>query len=573
VRLTLKGIPLIKTYAWEKPLETSIAALRAKETTSLIRAAAITAFNMSFSLFVPMLITIVALSTVMAFGRPLTEEMVFTSLPLFVMVRLTMSVFAAKAFEIAAESAISLQRFKEILLLPVSQQSNLTATLHKASYEIVFDNATFRSVLSMKKEQHTIRAPPAESSQVPPSELCDERYTEITSPPSNAKYVTLSNIHGTIPSESLTVVCGSVGAGKSLLLTALLGELPLYSGSFSGITNPTIGYAPQSPIILNLSILENVLFGRSYDETRWQLAVEAACLSTDINAIGRDTKLGENGSMLSGGQRARVALARALYTASDLYLLDDPLSAVDPRVSVNILQALSAGRHTGLIPEHAIVVMVTHRLQDALPFADWIVVMNANTVEAMGTVQTLSTRHGGFVDTINATISKKRVDSHTGGVPQAEAPMPLLKKDLEDDEVAKGNIPSSTYLRYMAAGVHGKRGKLALTGLFFTVIIPPICIAISDVVLTRWASAKSHHTRQEQQYFFAYCLVVGFVIGFTRVWWFLSILIKASGNLFGRMLHSVLRVSRSLPYSFLELTLIYLRSPYLGSSRLQRGQY
>ena len=124
-----------------------------------------------------------------------------------------------------------------------------------------------------------------------------------------------------------------MGSGKTSLLLSLAGETELLTGSM--VKNGLIAYVEQDPFIISDTVRANILFGQPYDERRLNEVLFATTLISDISTMpmGLDTLIGERGINLSGGQKARVSLARALYADADIYLLDDPLSAVDTRVS------------------------------------------------------------------------------------------------------------------------------------------------------------------------------------------------------------------------------------------------
>ena len=144
---------------------------------------------------------------------------------------------------------------------------------------------------------------------------------------------TLSRLNFTVQMGELVAVVGAVGSGKSSLALALLGEVPRVDGTFS--TYGRVAYASQSAWILSGTVRNNILFGMPFDRVRYDRIVRACALDRDFANFpdGDATAIGERGVTLSGGQRARISLARALYFDADVYLLDDPLSAVDARVS------------------------------------------------------------------------------------------------------------------------------------------------------------------------------------------------------------------------------------------------
>jgi ABC-type multidrug transport system fused ATPase/permease subunit len=207
---------------------------------------------------------------------------------------------------------------------------------------------------------------------------------------SNKAIHTLRNFNFRVARGELVGIVGTVGSGKSSVLSALLGEMYLRSGEVR-ITNktnadgaqspPSIAYCDQRPWIINATIKDNILFGLPYDEERFNRAIYAACMDDDIAMLegGVLTEIGERGINLSGGQKARVSLARAVYNDADVYLLDDPLSAVDAHVGEHIFSKMIKEELAGKTR-----FLVTHHLP-VLSQCDFIVIMNVDgTVLASG---------------------------------------------------------------------------------------------------------------------------------------------------------------------------------------------
>ncbi|KAJ2080855.1 hypothetical protein H4R24_002771 [Coemansia sp. RSA 988] len=147
---------------------------------------------------------------------------------------------------------------------------------------------------------------------------------------------TLDNISLKCKRGELVAIIGQVGCGKSSLASAILGEMIKCSGSVE--VSGSIAYVPQTPWILNATLRENITFGSSYDESFYNKVIDACALQQDIDVLptGDMTEIGEKGINLSGGQKARVSLARAVYSRADVYILDDPLAAVDAHVSKHL---------------------------------------------------------------------------------------------------------------------------------------------------------------------------------------------------------------------------------------------
>lgn len=211
---------------------------------------------------------------------------------------------------------------------------------------------------------------------------------------------TLESLNADLPAGMLVGIIGPVGAGKSSLLQAVLRELPLESGSIN--QSGTISYASQEPWIFAGTVRQNVLFGRAYDKERYDAVIKACALVKDFKQLanGDRTLIGERGASLSGGQKARVkyagpafaihrqliavlcnfaiclidfSLARAVYRQADIYLLDDPLSAVDGHVGTHIFSKC-LGTHGFLAQSKATRILVTHQIH-LLKKADWLIVL------------------------------------------------------------------------------------------------------------------------------------------------------------------------------------------------------
>jgi ATP-binding cassette subfamily C (CFTR/MRP) protein 4 len=158
--------------------------------------------------------------------------------------------------------------------------------------------------------------------------------------------------------DSLLMVAGKIGSGKTTLLFSIMEENRRIKGSLD--IRGKIAYVEQEPFIFSSTVEDNITFGLEYNDERFKKCIDAACLEADMELLsnGQKTIIGERGINVSGGQKARISLARAIYQDADIYLLDDPLSAVDPEVANNIFEKAILGAL-----RNKCVVLVTHQLQ------------------------------------------------------------------------------------------------------------------------------------------------------------------------------------------------------------------
>ena len=202
----------------------------------------------------------------------------------------------------------------------------------------------------------------------------------------------LEDINISIKTGSLTAVVGMVGSGKSSLISAFLGDLYKCYGSIS--INGKVGYVPQQAWIQNTTLKDNILFGENFNGERYDMIIDSCSLKPDLEILsgGDMTEIGERGINLSGGQKQRVSLARAVYSDSDVYFLDDPLSAVDAHVGKHIFSHVLGP--DGIL-KNKTRILVTHGIS-FLPQVDHIVVVKDGKISEQGSFQELIDIKGHF---------------------------------------------------------------------------------------------------------------------------------------------------------------------------------
>ncbi|KAL4500392.1 hypothetical protein ABPG72_003343 [Tetrahymena utriculariae] len=176
-------------------------------------------------------------------------------------------------------------------------------------------------------------------------------------------------------------IIGKVGSGKSSLFQVLIREMPFYQGDIR--LNGNIAYVEQEPYIFSGKVVDNILFGKEMDEEFYNKVIEACCLKDDIASFkqGDQTEIGERGITLSGGQKARLSLARAVYSNSNILLLDDPLSAVDAKVAKEIHELCIMG-----ILKEKTILLITHQVHFTKQ-CDRILILDEGQLIGQGTFE------------------------------------------------------------------------------------------------------------------------------------------------------------------------------------------
>nr|XP_005308747.1 ATP-binding cassette sub-family C member 8 isoform X8 [Chrysemys picta bellii] len=374
----LRGIKLLKLYAWEHIFHSSVEETRQKEMTSLKAFALYT----SISIFMNAAIPIAAVLTTFVVHAHLTgnadfsPSVAFASLSLF-HILVTPLFLLSSVVRSTVKALVSVQKLSEFLSSEeIGEEhdkcSEPRCADNHSKYQVVITNGFF-----------------------------------TWTPEGSA---TLSNIDIRIPQGQLTMIVGQVGCGKSSLLLATLGEMQKTSGNVfwnSSIPDSETGedvspeketavdtevrkrgsvaYASQKPWLLNATVEENIIFESPFNKQRYKAVIDACSLQPDIDILphGDQTQIGERGINLSGGQRQRISVARALYQQTNVVFLDDPFSALDIHLSDHLMQE---GILKMLREDKRTIILVTHKLQ-YLPHADWIITMKDGTIQREGTLK------------------------------------------------------------------------------------------------------------------------------------------------------------------------------------------
>ncbi|KAJ7623378.1 P-loop containing nucleoside triphosphate hydrolase protein [Roridomyces roridus] len=349
----LSNIKSIKLYAWESAFIRKISAVRNdKELRMLRKLGLLNSFNMTLWTGIPLLVAFASFATAsVTSDRPLTADVLFPSISLFLLLQFPLAMLS-QVISNVIEAIVSVRRLS-IFFRAAELQTDARQIIHKP------DLRQGDEVLTIKD--------------------ADFRWNSTDVVP------TLENINLVVRKGELTGVLGRVGAGKTSLLSAIIGDMTRSEGKTT--LYGSVSYAPQNPWIMSATIRDNIVFNHVYDEDYYNTVIEACALGPDLALFpdGDLSEVGEKGISMSGGQRARISLARAVYARADLVLLDDVLSAVDSHVARHVFDKVIGPN--GLLASHA-RILVTNSIAFVKQF-DQIAFVSRGIIRECGSYQSL----------------------------------------------------------------------------------------------------------------------------------------------------------------------------------------
>ncbi|KAM8856472.1 ATP-binding cassette sub-family C member 4-like isoform 2-T2 [Spinachia spinachia] len=532
----ISGIRVIKMYGWEKPFAALVDEVRRREISKIMKSSYLRGLNMASFFVASKIIVFITVCIYVLTGNQLSASRVFMAVSLYGAVRLTIALFFPFAVEKVSESLVSIRRIQNFLLL---------------------DEVAPRPLAVAEKKDCIVKI----------EDLLCSWSTMLEAP-------TLQNVSFTVRPEQLLAVIGPVGAGKSSLLSAILGELSQESGGVK--VKGVLTYVSQQPWILPGTIRSNILFGKALDPKKYDRVLRACALKRDVELLpgGDLAMVGDRGANLSGGQKSRVSLARAVYQDADIYLLDDPLGAVDAEVGRHLFEECICG-----LLRKKPRILVTHQLQ-YLKAADQIVVLKQGQMVARGTYSDL---RGSGLDFTSLLKEKEGQEKARQGVAPVSGTVPRLAHTLDDNSMSslsslsssrysllegtdplsavgqatgeesrsEGHVGLRMYVRYFRAGAN----FLVLFVLILLNALAHITFVLQDWWLARWASEQKRINVTEHLngslprqmdldlYLGVYAglTATSVVFGFLRSLVFFNVLVSSAQTLHNSMFNALLR--------------------------------
>ncbi|KAB5591062.1 Oligomycin resistance ATP-dependent permease YOR1 [Ceratobasidium theobromae] len=424
----LQGIRLLVLFGWQGHYGERVLGFRRRELIRIRKIALYRATIISTVTFIPILAATLSFITYALTGHDLNAAVIFSSLQLFNIIRMPL-VFVPLVASSCGDAYVALGRISKFL---TSEELEDEFEVQPESKSAVDIRGTFtwerggspqdgqpkpkgkKAAAAAKAAAAEAPKPTKEDAAKKKAEEKNKKTKETEKKQREKKRMTLKkkgidpndssdeeengpepfrlvDVDLQIPRGSFVGIAGKIGSGKSSLLQAMTGEMRRTAGNV--ILGGTTAYAPQQAWIQNLTLRENVTFGRPDMQDRFSQVVQACALKPDIEMLhdGEQTEIGERGVNLSGGQKARINLARVAYFGPDIALLDDPLSAVDSHVSKHILENCLL---SGPLADKT-RILVTHQLH-VLPYVDEVIFMDNGRIIERGTYNDLVAAGGQF---------------------------------------------------------------------------------------------------------------------------------------------------------------------------------
>ncbi|XP_034668148.1 probable multidrug resistance-associated protein lethal(2)03659 [Drosophila subobscura] len=519
----ISGIQVIKMYTWERPFGKAIERLRRSEMSSIRKVNYIRGTLLSFEITLGRIAIFVSLLGYVLMGGELTAEKAFVVTAFYNILRRTVSKFFPSGMSQFAELLVTLRRIRTFLM---------------------------RDETESMLEQSDGDAKEKPTEVLVEIEVLTARWSREHHEP------VLDRISMSLKRPQLVAVIGPVGSGKSSLIQAILGELPAESGGVR--IQGRVSYASQEPWLFNASLRDNILFGLPMDKHRYRRVVQKCALERDFELLQGDrTVVGERGASLSGGQRARISLARAVYRRADIYLLDDPLSAVDTHVGRHLFEECMRG-----FLKHQLVILVTHQLQ-FLEQADVIVIMDKGRVTAIGSYEEMLKSGQNFAQLLakstfhedgdhneaagdaksaysrqsscQSRTSVSSVDSAGADSLNEEVPAAVVPPQ---ESRSSGNIGLDMYRKYFGAG----SGWILFALVAFFCLGTQLLASGGDYFLSYWVKNNNQSSAVDIYYFSAINVAL-VIFALLRTLLFFSMAMHSSTELHNSMFRGVSRTA------------------------------
>ena len=404
----------------------------------------------SFIISYPVLTTLTAVSSLVLTGQRLTPQNVFTTIALFGVLNSTATNLFIKTSVFLSYSISSMEKISRFLL-----ESEVDALVNDENCPVEVSVSMPQGSGVSEKNRKKETFPRVTLHEISTCLVKDDQSFQ------------LRNISFKLSGDQFIGITGPVGSGKSCILHSIISDLGIDQGTIE--TEGKLVIVPQVPWIFSGTIRDNILFGQPLETKKYEYILDACALKEDLKMFpkGDLTQIGERGISLSGGQQARISLARAVYTEADIYLLDDTLSAVDSKVGQHIFQNCFSG-----ILANRLRILVTHQVQ-YLETADHILVLDNGAIISEGTYSQLSKNDTFFSKLITDARQSDKQSSFPSASSDNRNTELFYRTDDEgveraEEDKVKGAVSLDVYWQYLKEGA-----KLVALLVFGSIVILP----------------------------------------------------------------------------------------------------
>lgn len=507
----ISGIKIIKYYGWEKLVISRIEKIRNHEASTIYRQSLLRGVIDLISTFFPLVISVVVFAIYASNeGASFQASKAYTVLTLFNMVQVPLRLLGFIIMNYT-NSRAAIKRIDHFLKAEDRNEAAAIqdSSLPKGSIEIIDGNFAWDTKFStyhFQQEKHLLDKRKKEEKKVLQVKVKDitNKYKPHSSELNNdqkgfipnEKLLILSEINFSAKSGQLIAVVGRVGTGKSSFAHALLGEMTKTKGIVR--LNGKISYVPQTAWLMNNTLRENVVFNNTFESEKYNETINICELNADLEQLpgGDQTEIGERGINLSGGQKQRISLARAVYEDSEIYIIDDVLSALDAHVGKNIYHNVIRKKL-----RNKTVVFVTHALH-YVKEADKILVFKDGVIAEKGTFKELTEDKNSEFNDLHVQYKKKKEKELQDKVGKEKEKKllidsPAIKQNLNEndkmrqgallktEERSLGSVPFKIYKFYISAG-----GTMITITTIVMFIFAQVARILNDWWLSIWSQNK-----------------------------------------------------------------------------------
>ncbi|KAK8149486.1 hypothetical protein G3M48_006795 [Beauveria asiatica] len=505
----IQSVRFVKYFGWETAFLERLAEIRSKEIYSIqVLLATRNAIN-SVSMAMPVFASMLSFITYRLTNHGLAPAQVFSSLALFNSLRIPLNLLPLVLGQVI-DAMSSIGRVEEFLLEEEQEEDIVVNTDGK--YAIEMDNASFTWERTKTKETELPQDPKekkaaaAAAKEANSTESSEEDVLKEATRGEERQPFKLQHLNFTAGRKELLAVIGSVGCGKSSLLASLAGDMRKTEGEV--MFGASRAFCPQYAWIQNTSLQNNITFGKSMNKSWYRDVIDACALQSDLDMLpnGDQTEIGERGITISGGQKQRLNIARAIYFDADIVLMDDPLSAVDAHVGRHIFD----NAILGLLKDKC-RILATHQLW-VLNRCDRIIWMDGGKIRAIDTFDNLMRDEQGFRTLMETNAVEKDEDEEEASLEEAfeegeqkpkvervatsaeeRAKSKKNKKQamlMQQEERAEKSVPWSVYAGYIRAS----GSMFNLPFLAFVLILSQGANIVTSLWLSWWTSDKFGYT-------------------------------------------------------------------------------